>query len=124
MLLKFEFWFLCAQDKNPELGAQKVRELLNAVDEHIPQPERDLDKPFYLPIEHIFSIPGMITFFIPWVTVKNKLSIQNVIVIFTYAFVTSIKHISVERMMTHPNQKYYGCHSTVDPPFFTQKIVC
>merc|ERR1712227_35877 len=46
------------EGKNPDLGANKVRELLSAVDEHIPQPERDLDKPFYMPVEGIYSIPG------------------------------------------------------------------
>jgi len=46
------------EGKNPDLGANKVRELLAAVDEHIPQPERDLDKPFYMPVEGIYSIPG------------------------------------------------------------------
>jgi len=35
-----------------------IHELLAAVDEHIPQPERDLDKPFLMPIEDVFSIEG------------------------------------------------------------------
>lgn len=43
---------------NPDLGEAKITELLEAVDNHIPTPVRDLDKPFYLPIESIFSIPG------------------------------------------------------------------
>lgn len=33
-------------------------ELLNQIDTYIPQPVRDLDKPFYLPVEHTYSIPG------------------------------------------------------------------
>lgn len=44
--------------KDPEMGANSVRELLKAVDTYIPLPVRDLDKPFYMPIESIFSIPG------------------------------------------------------------------
>jgi elongation factor Tu len=33
-------------------------ELMNQVDEFIPEPERDLDKPFLMPIEDVFSITG------------------------------------------------------------------
>ena len=33
-------------------------ELLNACDESIPEPVRDIDKPFAMPIEDIFSISG------------------------------------------------------------------
>jgi elongation factor Tu len=38
--------------------AQKVMDLMNAVDEWIPEPVRDLDKPFLMPVEDIFSIEG------------------------------------------------------------------
>lgn len=38
--------------------AQPVLDLLKALDEFIPTPERDLDKPFLMPIEDIFSIEG------------------------------------------------------------------
>ena len=38
--------------------AQPVLDLLKALDEFIPAPERDLDKPFLMPIEDIFSIEG------------------------------------------------------------------
>ncbi len=37
---------------------QPIRELMKAVDEYIPTPERDRDKPFLMPIEDIFSIKG------------------------------------------------------------------
>ena len=40
------------------MGTDAVRELLDAMDEYIPQPPRDLEKPFYMPIENTFSIPG------------------------------------------------------------------
>jgi len=36
----------------------KVMELMKALDEYIPQPKRDTDKPFLMPIEDIFSIEG------------------------------------------------------------------
>ena len=38
--------------------AQKVLELTKALDEYIPMPERELDKPFLMPVEDIFSIEG------------------------------------------------------------------
>ena len=38
--------------------AQKILELTNALDEYIPLPVRDLEKPFLMPIEDIFSIEG------------------------------------------------------------------
>ena len=37
---------------------EKVMELMNAVDEWIPLPPRDIDKPFLMPVEDIFSITG------------------------------------------------------------------
>ncbi len=37
---------------------EKVIELMNAVDEYIPDPVRDIEKPFLMPIEDIFSITG------------------------------------------------------------------
>ena len=36
----------------------KVVELMDAVDEYVPEPARDLDKPFLMPIEDVFSITG------------------------------------------------------------------
>ena len=41
-----------------EADAAPIWELMKAVDESIPQPVRDLDKPFLMPIEDIFSIEG------------------------------------------------------------------
>ncbi len=37
---------------------QKIIDLMDAVDEYIPQPERDNDKPFMMPVEDVFSITG------------------------------------------------------------------
>jgi len=45
-------------DSNPELGKDKVLELMKAVDEYIPQPERAVDQAFLMPIEDVFSISG------------------------------------------------------------------
>jgi elongation factor Tu len=41
-----------------EAAGDQVIELMNQVDEYIPEPERDLDKPFLMPIEDVFSITG------------------------------------------------------------------
>jgi elongation factor Tu len=38
--------------------ADALMELMNAVDEKIPQPEREIDKPFLMPIEDVFTITG------------------------------------------------------------------
>jgi elongation factor Tu len=46
------------EDKTPEIGEQAVLELMKAVDEYIPQPERAKDKPFLMPVEDVFSISG------------------------------------------------------------------
>jgi elongation factor Tu len=41
-----------------EIGTQSIDKLMEAMDSYIPQPERDIDKPFLLPIEDVFSISG------------------------------------------------------------------
>ena len=41
-----------------EEAAQQVVELMEAVDSYVPTPERDIDKPFLMPIEDVFSITG------------------------------------------------------------------
>jgi len=41
-----------------DLGYKSMEELLKAVDEYIPQPERPLDKPYLMPVEDVFSISG------------------------------------------------------------------
>jgi elongation factor Tu len=41
-----------------EFGVNSIKELLNAIDEHVPEPERDVDKSFLMPIEDVFSISG------------------------------------------------------------------
>jgi elongation factor Tu len=40
------------------MGHDAILELMNKVDEYIPQPERPIDKPFLMPIEDVFSISG------------------------------------------------------------------
>ncbi|KZF26652.1 translation elongation factor Tu [Xylona heveae TC161] len=50
---------LCAmENREPEIGVERIDSLLEAVDTWIPTPERDLDKPFLMSVEDVFSIPG------------------------------------------------------------------
>src|SRR6059058_3140952 len=49
---------MALEDKNPEQGEQAVLKLMAEVDRYIPQPVRDKDKPFLMPIEDVFSISG------------------------------------------------------------------
>ena len=46
------------ESRDDEIGKNSIVELMKAVDDHIPQPERDKDKPFLMPIEDVFSISG------------------------------------------------------------------
>ncbi|MCR4841007.1 MAG: elongation factor Tu [Lachnospiraceae bacterium] len=45
------------EDPNSEWG-DKIMELMSTVDEYIPTPERDTDKPFLMPVEDVFTISG------------------------------------------------------------------
>ncbi len=45
------------EDPNSEWG-DKILELMKAVDEWVPDPQRDTDKPFIMPVEDVFSITG------------------------------------------------------------------
>lgn len=46
------------QGTNEEIGKKAILKLMDAVDEYIPDPIRQLDKPFLMPIEDVFSIQG------------------------------------------------------------------
>ncbi|EHA8586820.1 putative Elongation factor Tu, mitochondrial [Cocos nucifera] len=46
------------QGTNDEIGRQAILKLMDAVDDYIPEPVRQLDKPFLMPIEDVFSIQG------------------------------------------------------------------
>ncbi len=46
------------EDGDATTGRDSVMELMNAVDEYVPQPERPKDQPFLMPIEDVFSISG------------------------------------------------------------------
>ena len=46
------------EGRDDEIGKNSIKELMTAVDTFIPQPARDKDKPFLMPIEDVFSISG------------------------------------------------------------------
>ena len=46
------------EGRDPEIGKNSILELMAAVDEYIPQPERPKDQAFLMPIEDVFSISG------------------------------------------------------------------
>jgi elongation factor Tu len=48
---------LALEDSSSE-WADKIVELFEVVDEYVPEPERDTDKPFLMPVEDVFSITG------------------------------------------------------------------
>ncbi len=41
-----------------ELGTQAIQKLMEAIDSFIPEPKRDVDKPFLMPVEDVFTISG------------------------------------------------------------------
>jgi elongation factor Tu len=41
-----------------ELGEESIMKLMEAVDSYIPDPQRDIDRPFLMPVEDVFSISG------------------------------------------------------------------
>ena len=46
------------EGRDEEIGKNSILELMKAVDDFIPQPARDIDKPFLMPVEDVFSISG------------------------------------------------------------------
>ncbi len=46
------------EGRDDEIGKKQILALMEAVDSYIPEPKRDIDKPFLMPIEDVFSISG------------------------------------------------------------------
>jgi len=46
------------EGEDSEYGVQSIDKLIEALDSYIPEPKRDIDKPFLMPIEGVFSISG------------------------------------------------------------------
>ena len=46
------------EGRDPEVGMERILELMQAVDDYVPQPDRPKDQPFLMPIEDVFSISG------------------------------------------------------------------
>src|SRR5881394_3938285 len=49
---------MALEDKDAKVGRDSIMELMNAVDDFIPQPDRPIDQPFMMAIEDVFSISG------------------------------------------------------------------
>lgn len=49
---------LALEDKSPEIGQQAIERLLKEIDTYIPTRQRDLEKPFNMSIENVYSIPN------------------------------------------------------------------
>ena len=46
------------EGRDPEIGEKAIVKLMEEVDRYIPTPARDIDKPFLMPVEDVFSISG------------------------------------------------------------------
>ncbi len=46
------------QGDTSEIGTPAMQKLMDAIDSYIPQPQRDIDRPFLMPVEDVFSIQG------------------------------------------------------------------
>ena len=46
------------EGRDPEIGENSIKALMEAIDTYIPQPDRPVDKDFLMPIEDVFSISG------------------------------------------------------------------
>jgi elongation factor Tu len=46
------------EGETSELGTVAIQKLMEALDAYIPQPQRDIDRPFLMPVEDVFSISG------------------------------------------------------------------
>ena len=49
---------LALEGDQSEIGVPAILKLVDALDSYIPEPERDIDKPFLMPVEDVFSISG------------------------------------------------------------------
>jgi len=56
--IQFGSALMALRNEMPEIGKGSIIELLNTIDEEIPQPSRPIDQPFLMPIEDVFSIGG------------------------------------------------------------------
>merc|ERR1711997_134009 len=98
------------EDKSPELGRDSIVQLMDTMDTHVPEPERVLNEPFFLPIEMHYSIPGRGTVVTGRVT-KGKLKVGSEIEILGYgkyfkAKVNGIEmfHKTLEKAMLMPGE--------------------
>src|SRR5690606_6512051 len=46
------------EGEDSEIGMGAIQKLMDALDAYIPEPQRDVDRPFLMPVEDVFSISG------------------------------------------------------------------
>lgn len=68
---------LALKGDNSEYGIPSIKNLLNALDKHIPTPTRDYKSPFILPIDNAFTVPGRGTVVVG--TLKQGVMLKNAI---------------------------------------------
>lgn len=78
----------CLENKDPDIGKAKVEELLSIMDNDIPVPERDIDKPFLMSIESTYNIEGRGTV-ITGTIEQGKIKIGDEIELLGYAPTTT-----------------------------------
>lgn len=46
------------EEKDPKLGKESILQLMDTIDKFVPEPDRSLDAPFFMPVEQVHSIMG------------------------------------------------------------------
>jgi elongation factor Tu len=94
-VIAFSNFFQAIEDKDPKLGKEAILALLEAVDNHIPTPDRTLEEPFLLPVEHVHSIPGRGTVLTGRAT-RGKCKIGNEVEVIGYNMLAKCKITGIE----------------------------
>jgi len=78
------------QGNNDEIGKNAILKLMDAVDEYIPDPVRQLDKPFLMPIEDVFSIQVILFMSYHYCSIHKLFNYDYAIVITTLTRATNL----------------------------------
>ena len=76
--------------ENDALGKEKILELMQAVDEYVPTPQRALDKPFSMPVEDVFSIQVHVFGF--WLSLLMPTVVASMLQVHPIRFCPSTAH--------------------------------
>ena len=70
------------ENKQPELGRERILELVNAIDNHVPEPERNPDEPFFMPIETVSpKLPEIRFWPVNFRSIKLLVAVQSPLVL-------------------------------------------